>query len=1541
MTLKTDLSRSPYFDDYLVNKNFYRVLYRPGVAVQARELNQMQSILQDQISKFGRHVFKDGSVVEGCAFSFDPKYAYLKIQDNYANGTAFTIADFNGKKVYNDNGLEALIVNTVSGFESQNPDLNTLYIKYNNSATYPNGAVQSVFGANENLVIATTANVMVGNVTTASVANTTGYGYAFTTTEGVTFHKGFFIRVKPQTLVVSKYNNVPNEVSVGFFTNELLVTPNEDTSLVDNAAGSPNYKAPGAHRLKLDVDLVVRPIGYSSNTEPFFSLVDFKAGKPISIKSDPQYAALGKEMARRTYEESGNYVVEPFILSAEEKDPGDAERATKLNIAVSKGLGYIEGFRVEFINSNLVDIRKGVDYNTIESQIVGANFGYYVNVKEVAGEFNSDGISIVELHSTAKTALTSRTWLSTTVNDSTKIGTAYVRGASYYNRIPGTPDSGYKLYLFNINMNPGQSFSSVRSIAYKTSGTLYGIADVITEIDGTAKIQEPVNATMVYPFGQKAIKADGFDSVAFTYRNKSTGQFQAANGTMTITLASPIGTGNETNPYSGTISDGEDADFIIIATSNTTSSKTGTVTVTGSNTIVVGSATSFASDYAVGDYIAVNGTNVRRITAIANNTYLTVDANLSAAAANTHAKQFYAGMQIPFVGRTNRSITATSSVLTFNLNDTLSAPLQAIVYHNIRRSSTKAIGKVINKNRYVKINCANNVGGANGPWSLGLPDVHKIRAVYVGSNNVYSNSGANYATSFSLDNGQRDSHYDIARLAINSTSPIRLTSTSTILVELDHFTYDQSQGVGFFTANSYPIDDVNTSNTSAITTQEIPLFTSSITGSTYDLRDSVDFRPFASNTAVSSATVAGATVNPSSVLSFSILPSGSYLPAPDKQFETDLQYYLPRRDRISISTSGEIIVTEGIASEAPVVPLEKPGMMSLGTVDVSPYPSLSPVEARVANRFDYAVTAKIGQNRRWTMRDINVLSNRIDNLEYYTSLSLLEKSASDLLVRSDATGQNRFKNGFLVDSFAGHDIGNTRHPKYYISIDSVKTEMRPGFAQYRLEMTYDPDESVGVTKRGDLILLEHTDVAYQNQPYASKFRNCIEGNIYQWKGNIELTPSGSTEPDLTYSPTVINDLDLASNWINLDNAWGTQWGNWNTLSSQTTTATAGNIYTLSDVTNDNGSRDITYLTNQVTTTTTTQHRSGIDLSTYTTSNQYDLGTFVTDVSILPYIKSIAIRFYASGLKPNTRVYAYFDEIPVSAWVSQTDSSYNNPAAWGTQIVTDSFGRAFGYFVIPPNTFKSQELVFKLTDIDDLTIGRDAATTEATGTFYGSNISIAKGNSVLRTREAVLNYSEVRDYQTITDIDRTVTTTRQHIAPPPPPPNHGYDSCGCGSIICTKLYEMGLMDENIYKADEAFGYVLRETDPEVYEGYLEWARHVVRWLDGDTPDLMFWIRDPEKRREVEHRLTTKITYTIATPWAEHMAYLMGYSEKDNLAGKIIMKIGKPISRLVKKMGKKERLGSKFSSYSMVALFVVLYYISKAFGGKRDFPLATDK
>ena len=63
MVQKTDLNVAPYYDDFSEDKNFHRILFRPGFAVQARELTQLQSILQNQIERFGNHMFQEGTVV--------------------------------------------------------------------------------------------------------------------------------------------------------------------------------------------------------------------------------------------------------------------------------------------------------------------------------------------------------------------------------------------------------------------------------------------------------------------------------------------------------------------------------------------------------------------------------------------------------------------------------------------------------------------------------------------------------------------------------------------------------------------------------------------------------------------------------------------------------------------------------------------------------------------------------------------------------------------------------------------------------------------------------------------------------------------------------------------------------------------------------------------------------------------------------------------------------------------------------------------------------------------------------------------------------------------------------------------------------------------------------------------------------------------------------------------------------------------------------------------------------------------------------------
>ena len=1413
MALQTDLSRNPYFDDFNVNKNFYRVLYRPGVALQTRELNQMQSIMQDQIEKFGRFVFKDGSVTEGCSFTFDDKYTYVKINDNYSNNFAYTITDFNDKVVTNDNGLQAVIVNTVSGYESQDPDLNTLYIKYLNSVSYPNGSTQSTFANGENLAIATNIGVPVGNVTAATVVNNAGVGYAFTTSAGTIFKKGFFISVEPQTIIISKYDNLPDNISVGFSAVENIITPEGDSSLYDNAAGSPNYVAPGAHRLQLIPTLVTRTTTELGNNATFFSLCDFKSGKPVSIKNTPQLASLGSEMAKRTYETNGNYVVYPFVISTDTKAPNDPKVATHNNLVSSRGLGYVEGYRVEFVNNNKIDLRKGTDYQTLQRQTVSANFGYYVYINDFCGAFDtSTGIIQVELHSVAKNALSAGGFLSGW-NSANKIGTAWVRGIAYDSGIVGTQECQYRLYLFNVQMLPGFNFTQVKSVIAGAATTSAGIADVVQTYNAQtstygAAIQQGKYSNMLYPIGQKAAKLDGFDNTSYVYRAKSSSTFAnngSTKGEITLTLPALHGTGAETMYRTGTFTGSSTFPFLVVATSDGyTPNKTGNVSVaTGSSNIAysgTGTTTAFLTDYMVGDWIYLNSIK-REISFIANNTFMQVKVPFPAGTITnlSHKKYFPVGIPIDFSktnGTINRSITGTTSNIVCNLGEGLDGGgFNGTAYFDVLRSATVPISKNIKKNTFVAINCASHSFGSTGPYSLGFSDVNKINAIYIGTSSAFVNSGVNYATSFGFDNGQRDSHYDLSSISV--LNPGLLNANSRILVDLDVFTYTDSAGVGFFNGNSYPVD-TNAANVNSISISEIPQYTAQ-DGSTFDLRDSIDFRPFANNTANSTANSTNwstvATRNPSSTLAFAAPYSQTYLPTPDTVMQMDHQHYLGRIDRVVLRTDGALAIIEGTANTTPVPPADQAGAMTLGLATIPPYPSLTTTDAKIYKRYDYSISTSITQNKRYTMKDINVLSNKIDNLEYYTSLSLLESSAKNTLVRSSATGQNRFQNGILVDSFAGHDIGNTIDPNYHIAIDSKKTELRPSFQYFNRPLQFDPNKSTGVVQKGKMVLLEHTSVPYIKQGFANKYRNCIDGNIYTFRGDITFDPPGSTMPEVNKSPDVVTNIDLASNWVNLGaSAFGSQWGGWNTTSKDKVTLGAASTTSVTDA---YGNIINTTNQQQTTTTTTDSQRQGQQLNVTTSKNEYNLGTFVTDVSILPYVKSIEVRVTCHGLKPNTRVWVFMNNINVTGHFQQKDSTFTNllkgfdqtPNPHYTPAVvpvgftkpglfTDATGSIYGVFTIPPNTFRATTLEMNIVDVDDIQAGEDAITTRGDGTFYGSTLSISKGSSILSTVEASVSVKEVKEEKTT--VTETVKNNQTVVIIPAPTPAADPDPWSGGS-----------------------------------------------------------------------------------------------------------------------------------------------------------------
>ena len=153
MPQETNLNVSPYFDDFNEDKNFKRVLFKPGSPVQARELTQLQTILQNQMEKFGQHFFKEGSMVIPGQIGYDNQYFAIQLEDTFLGIPLSEYLDkLVGKKIIGQtSGVEAKVVNFLLSTKSDKGKY-TLYIKYTKSG---NHFVSNDFNDVENLVATT------------------------------------------------------------------------------------------------------------------------------------------------------------------------------------------------------------------------------------------------------------------------------------------------------------------------------------------------------------------------------------------------------------------------------------------------------------------------------------------------------------------------------------------------------------------------------------------------------------------------------------------------------------------------------------------------------------------------------------------------------------------------------------------------------------------------------------------------------------------------------------------------------------------------------------------------------------------------------------------------------------------------------------------------------------------------------------------------------------------------------------------------------------------------------------------------------------------------------------------------------------------------------------------------------------------------------------------------------------------------------------------------------------------------------------------
>ena len=259
----------------------------------------------------------------------------------------------------------------------------------------------------------------------------------------------------------------------------------------------------------------------------------------------------------------------------------------------------------------------------------------------------------------------------------------------------------------------------------------------------------------------------------------------------------------------------------------------------------------------------------------------------------------------------------------------------------------------------------------------------------------------------------------------------------------------------------------------------------------------------------------------------------------------------------------------------------------------------------------------------------------------------------------DDLGVERFKNGILVDSFTGHSVGEVRSQEYLCAINKEARTLRPRFASY--SFNYVVSALNGAVKKDDLIHLPYSTDTYLEQPFATNSVNLNPYQVFLWNGMMSLDPATDNWVDTQTKPDVVVNLngenDIYTSLVNNVNnpaSVGVQWNDWQTVvKGVTVNQNLTNQISTERAEIDGKTLDTTTSTvsSSIATTTGSQaYRTGIQLASSAVSTvERSLGTKVTDISIVPYIRSRLVKFKATGLKPLTRLYASFDNVDVTSY----------------------------------------------------------------------------------------------------------------------------------------------------------------------------------------------------------------------------------------------------------------------------------------------------
>jgi hypothetical protein len=1294
--MSINFNTEPYYDDFDEDRKFYRILYRPGFAVQARELTQMQTILQNQISRFGDHIFKEGAMVIPGQTAIDNDVGFIKLESTFGGVLTDTIVEnFLGLTIQNSSGLLAEVIFFT---KSSGADPAALFVRYKNS------------GDNNTTRVFANGDVIEDVDSTYSVqalaSSATGKGSLATITRGVYYLKGHFVLVEDQTIILDKFSNTPS-YRIGLVATEQIITAEEDETLFDNAQNSFNFAAPGAHRYYIEATLTKLSPDSVEDTD-FIELVRTGDGQVKREVRRTEYAVLEETFARRTYDESGNYTVRNFEIDVREyrnnnrgawtsgrvyligdivtndgkiyvaKNSGTASSSTapvhtagsvfdgpgntgiqweyseepfynrgvyspgnsdtlvaqqaneaKLAIGLEPGKAYVQGYEIEKVSTEFVPVEKSRQTVQVENAVIPATVGNYVLVTNVNSLPPVNTFGEVQLYDRVTTAV------GTAPGSATLLGTARVRLIEWHNGTIGTQDAQYKLSLFDIKLNAGVDFArKVKSFFFNVSGdpNLSFSADILpvnTRLIGSATASSSTTITGTGTSFQTDLIVGDVISFGGTLRRVTA---IASQVSLTVDANTTI-TGSTFDRVSTTILEPENTGLIFplpyYAIKDVRSALLANDTIYTVYERFSGTATTSGSPT-----LTVSTASGTMASAAETDNYIVVRNDAAGGGAIVQPT----------------SITVSGSGVSFGLDSSLSG-LNMLVIGAVNKSGAVLTEKTKTLEAGTVVTFTTAATAQKTELLLGKADGYRIISVKMNSGSFASptqSGGVNTYTidisdRYDFDTGQRSTHYDVARLVLkNSFAP----PSAPIQVTYDYFSHSTGD---YFTVNSYPAN---------VDYKAIPYYQGTA------LRDVIDFRPRI-NDAGTGFSDAGS--------------STSLVPKRGIDIVADFTYHLARKTKIAIDFSGNFFAIDGVSSLNPGEPLDPALGLVLYNLALEPYTFSTNNNSVQIGKID---------NKRYTMRDIGKLEKRIDNLEYYTSLSLLEQQTESLEI-IDSNGDTRFKNGFIVDGFSGHNTGDTTSADYVCSVDMERAELRPFYSMQNINMIEKNSnntqrESGNYQLYGDVITLPVLeDIALISQPYASRLENINPFAVFTFLGDVKLNPSSDDWFEIDRRPDLV--IDVEGNFNTIKNiaersgVLGTVWNAWQTQWTGAPVNTGRTVFTtgwawasgFGDVRlgvaefnarfGTGGNGNARQITVDTTATQVGQARTGVRTSLVTRVDRQVVGDRVLSTAAIPYIRSRNVLVQVRGLKPGTRFYPYFDDISVASFCTPASKMVYTPA----------------------------------------------------------------------------------------------------------------------------------------------------------------------------------------------------------------------------------------------------------------------------------------